>query len=147
MTIQELAKEVIGFMDSKDGKNGKKIYVIRKNTPEWVSELVFDAVPEITPDNFIFKNVYHFLQSLAQGKSPEEITLEPDNHLFNQVQWLLGHKFREVACDNIVLSGDSVSLKELFEKAQIEELESIKSSVHSTLLNEIENRKESSDEQ
>jgi hypothetical protein len=142
MTIKEIAKEVLGFMSSKDGKNGKKIYSLRKNTPEWVSELVFDAVPEITTDNFIFKNIYYFLQSLAQGKLPEEIILDPDNYLSSQVEWLLGHRLREVVCDSIILSGDITSLKEMLEKAQLEELVSIKNSVYSILLNEIENRKE-----
>lgn len=136
MTLQELAKNSLSYFEIKERVDKKIVYSFKKNTPEWVRDLVYESFPEFFPDDFIFKNIYFLLDQISKG---EETNLTPSIYTQELKDWAFGSTHRIASCNFLLQSERKFqSISEIFKLAQQQELDEIQTSVISCLLERLD---------
>jgi hypothetical protein len=139
MNIKDLSKEALSFFKAKRLKD-KVVYSIDIKSPEWVREMVMDAVSGSHPDDFVYSKVFYILDEICNGNKVEEDNLVPDSYINEMLDWLFGNNTRLAVCDSLLSSRNYSSLEKLLTDAQLEEINEIKDNVLSCLETELEGR-------
>jgi len=88
-TIQELAREALGYFVLKERPNGEAFWAVKDDAPQWVRDLCFKAHDsgEILPDDWRYRFVVESLETLSECEDPYDVYIETYTHSGELLNW------------------------------------------------------------
>lgn len=153
-TIQTLAAEALSYFEYTGSNPGngirENIYVKKDDTPEWVSDLVYEAHGSLFPDDYVYQYVVESLEALAENDDEDEAreTIEADIYTGKLLEWLASHLSRQGYVDEAVEEfGYPGSIVRAIQLGQYAEREEVFESVLSNLEQRLDEVDDDTDEE
>jgi hypothetical protein len=103
-TIQSLASELCGYLETRTRDNGDKFICLQGNAPDWAQDVCREAHDSPTvglfmPDDYRYELISECLKKIAECESDSELEETPYNvetptYTYDLLQWLASHVYR-----------------------------------------------------
>ena len=144
-TVNELAKEALGWFITDTRDNGEEFVKTKEGRPDWLKNLIFTAHGGMLPDDYRYKFIENSLQYIAdQDEDADDLDcpeIEADSYTSELTKWL--HSRNDRVC-YLTEALETFGIKDGFaalQLAQLREREEVYHSVLSSLRELYENQK------
>jgi len=88
-TIQELAREALGYFVLKERTDGEAFWAVKDDSPPWVRDLCYRAHDngEILPDDWRYRFIVEALETLSECEDPYGVYIETYTHSGELLNW------------------------------------------------------------
>jgi len=88
-TIQELAREALGYFVLKERPNGEAFWAVKEDAPLWIRDLCYRAHDdgEILPDDWRYRFIVEALETLSECEDPYDVYIETYTHSGELLNW------------------------------------------------------------
>src|SRR5690606_4982391 len=89
MSIQNLAREALGYFVLKERPDGETFWTVKDGSPQWVRDLCFKAHDngEILPDDWRYRFIVESLETLSECEDPYDVYIEIYTHSGELLKW------------------------------------------------------------
>jgi hypothetical protein len=132
-TVHELAGAMLGRLETAIRFTGSEFIVLKRGSPEWMretSEMAFNAVFQLSGDDYAWQFLAEALTALAKSTDPGEATIDDHELFHDRVEWLASDPSRATWCDAyteeaITQVGGGTSLAEILREGMWREKQAI----------------------
>ena len=133
-TVNELAKEALGWFITDTRDNGEEFVKTKEGRPDWLKTLIFTAHGGMIPDDYRYKFIENSLQYIAdQDEDADDLDcpeIEADSYTSELTKWL--HSRNDRVC-YLTEALETFGIKDGFAALQLAQLREREEVYHSVL--------------
>ena len=133
-TVNELAKEALGWFITDTRDNGEEFVKTKEGRPDWLKNLIFTAHGGMLPDDYRYKFIENSLQYIAdQDEDADDLDcpeIEADSYTSELTKWL--HSRNDRVC-YLTEALETFGIKDGFAALQLAQLREREEVYHSVL--------------